>query len=106
VAGQLGLCGGLAGGYDGEVHGAVGGGDDAGVKVLADVEVFDGGGAGEAEALGLVVRFAGWGLRVGWEGGDTGGAGEERGAEVRDGVADGGDASEAGDYDTIHFFSW
>ena len=87
------------------MYGAVGGSDDAGFEVLAGVEVFDGGGPGEAEALGLVVGFAGRGFRVGREGGDAGGAAKERGAEVRDGVADGGDASEAGDYDTIHFFS-
>ena len=89
--------GGLAGGDDGEVGGAVGGGDDAGVEVLAGVEVFDGGGLGEAEALGC--RAGGFG--VGREGGDAGGSGEEGGAEVRDGVADGSDAAQAGDDDTI-----
>ncbi len=39
------------------------------------------------------------------EGGDAGGAGEEGGAEVRYGIADGGDAAQSGDDDTIHFFS-
>jgi hypothetical protein len=87
------------------VHGSVGGGDDAGVKVLAGVEVFDGSGLGEAEALALVMSFAGRGFGVGWEGGDASHSGEEPGAELCDGVANWGDASEAGDYDTIHFFS-
>ena len=95
----------MTGGDDGELGGAVGGDDDAGVEVLAGVEVFDGAGLGEAEALGLVVGFAGGGFWIGREGRDAGGSGEEGGAEVRYGVADGGDASEAGDYDTIHFFS-
>ena len=97
VVGQLGLGGRLAGGYDSEVYSSVGGGEDAGVEVLAGVEVFDGGGSGEAEALGFIVSFAGGGFGVGREGRDAGGAGEERGAEVRYGVADGGDTSEAGD---------
>jgi hypothetical protein len=82
VAGELGFGGGLTGGDDGELGGAVGGGDDAGVEVLGGIEVFDGGGLGEAEALGLVVSFAGRGFGVGREGGDAGGSGEEGGAEV------------------------
>jgi len=56
---------------------------------------------GEAEALGLVVRFADGSFGVGREAGYAGGSGEEGGAEVRYGVADGGDASQAGDDDTI-----
>ena len=82
--------------------GAVGGGDDAGFEVLAGVEVFDGGGLGEAEAL----SFATGGFGVGREGGDAGGAGEEGGAEVCDGVADWGDAAQSGDDDSIHFGSF
>ena len=58
VAGELGIGGGLTGGDDGELGGAIGGGDDAGVEVLAGIEVFDGGGLGEAEALGLVISSA------------------------------------------------
>ena len=42
------------------------------------------------------MRAGGFG--DGFDGGDAGGAGEEGGAEVVDGRADGGDAAEAGDY--------
>ena len=90
----------LAGGDDGEVGGAVGGGDDAGREMLGGVEVFDCGGLGEAEAGGRAGCFG-----VGREGGDAGGAGEERRAEGFDGVADGGDATQACDYNTVHAFS-
>jgi len=100
VLGELGVEHGLAGGHDGELRGSVGGDGYAGVEVLARVEVFDEGGAGEAEALGLAGGF-----RVGREGRDAGGSGEESGAEVCDGVSYGGDTAEAGDYDTIHCFS-
>ncbi len=55
VGGDLRFEAGLAGGDDGELGGAVGGGDDAGVEVLAGVEVFYGSGLGEAQALGLVM---------------------------------------------------
>ena len=65
------------------------------------VEVFDCGGLGEAEALGFIVGFAGRGLGIGREWGDAGCSREEGGAEVRYGVADGGDAAQAGDDDTI-----
>jgi len=57
--------------------------------VLAGVEVFYGGGLGEAEALGLAAR----GFGIGREGRDSGLAGEEGGAEVFDGVAYRGDAA-------------
>jgi hypothetical protein len=100
VACELGFGGGLTGGYDGEVGRAVGCANDAGFEMLAGVEVFDGGCAGEAKALG----FAG-GFRVGREGCDAGGSGEEGGPEGCDGVADWGDAAEASNYDTIHFCS-
>ena len=93
---EVAVLGGLTGGKDGELGGAVGGADDSGVEVLAGVEVFDGGGVGEAETL----RGAGR-LWIGREGGDAGGPSEERGAEGLDAVADGGDAAEAGDDDTI-----
>ena len=66
------------------------------VEVLAGVEVFDGGRLAEAEALGVAG-----GLRVVRDGSDAGGPGEEGGAEVCDGVADGSDAAEACDDDTI-----
>ena len=97
---EVALLRGLTGGYDGEVRGAVGGDDDAGVEVLAGVEVFDGGGLGEAEALGGAGGFG-----VGREGSDAGLAGEEGGAEGFDGVADGGDAAQACDDDSIHSVS-
>lgn len=57
MGGELRLDGGLTGGDDGELGGAVGGGDDAGVEVLEGVEVFDGGGLGEAEALSWTGGF-------------------------------------------------
>ena len=101
VAGQLRFGSGLAGGDDGELGGAVGGGDDAGVEVSAGVEVFDGGGLGEAEALRLVMSFATGSFGIGREGSDAGGASEEGGAEVCYGVADGSDASQASDDDSI-----
>ena len=41
VLGNLGFECGLPGGDDGELGGAVGGGDDAGVEMLAGVEAFD-----------------------------------------------------------------
>ena len=53
------------------------------------VEVFYGGGLGEAEALGLAAGCFG----VGREGSYSRLAGEEGGAELLDCVADGGDAS-------------
>ncbi len=56
--GELGLQGGLAGGDDGELSGAVGGGDDAGVEVLGGIEVLNCGGLGEAEAW-----VSPWGVR-------------------------------------------
>ena len=59
-----------------------------------------GGGLGEAEALGVTGGFG-----EGREGSDAGGAVEEGGAEVFYGVADGSDAAEASDDDTIHFES-
>jgi hypothetical protein len=96
VGGNLGLEGSLARGDDGELRGAVGGEDDAGFEVLAGIEVFDGGGLSETEALGVSGSF-----RIGREGSDAGGAVIEGGAEVRYGVADGGDAAKAGDDDTI-----
>ena len=89
VLGELGFGGGLAGGYDGEVGGAVGGSNDAGFEVLAGVEVFDGGGLGEAETL----VFATGSFGVGREGSDPGLAGEEGVAEVLDCVADWSDAA-------------
>jgi hypothetical protein len=64
--------------------------------VFAGVEAFDGSRLGEAEAL----SFAG-GFGVGREGSDASGSGEEGGPEVRYGVADGSDAAQAGDDDTI-----
>jgi len=96
VCGELRLKSGLASGDDGELRGTVGSDDDAGLEVLTGIEVFDGGGLGEAEALGVAGSFG-----VGREGSDAGGAVEEGGAEVCDGVADGGDAAQAGDDDTI-----
>ena len=101
VGGELGLKGGLAGGYDGELRGAVGGEGDTGVEVFARIEVFYGGGLGEAEALGLVVSFAAGSFGVGREGSDASGPVEEGGAEVGYGVADGGDAAKASDDDSI-----
>src|SRR6266851_1273282 len=101
VGGELGFEGGLAGGDDGELRGAVGGEGDAGVEVFAGIEVFYGGGLGEAEALGLVARFAGGSFGVGREGGDASGPVEEGGAEVCYGVAYGGDAAQASDDDSI-----
>ena len=89
VLGELGFGGGLAGGYDGKVRGAVGSSDDAGFEVLAGVKVLDGGGLGEAEAL----IFATGSFGVGREGGDSGLAGEEGVAEVLDCVADWSDAA-------------
>jgi hypothetical protein len=82
------------------VGGTVCGDDNAGVEVLAGIEVLDGGRAGEAEALG----FAG-GFGVGREWGDARGSTKEGGAEGFDSITNWGDAAEAGDYDTIHFFS-
>ena len=69
--------------------------------MLAGIEVFHGGGLGEAEALGLVVRFAGGSFGVGREGSDASGPVEEGGAEVWYGVAYGGDAAKASDDDSI-----
>ena len=88
VGGELRLERGLAGGDDGEVRGAVGGDGDAGFEVLAGIEVFNGGGLGEAEPLGVAGGFG-----VGREGSDARGAVVEGGAEVCYGVADGGDAA-------------
>jgi len=85
---ELRLSGGLTCGYDGELRGAVGGGDGAGGKVLGGIEVLDVAGLGETETLGGAGGF-----RVGREGGDAGGTGEEGGAEGLDGVADGGYAA-------------
>src|ERR1700733_2163142 len=96
VAGKPGLERGLAGGCDGELGGAVGGGNDAGVQVRAGVEVFDGGGLSEAEALGFAGSF-----RIRRKGGDAGGPVEKRSAKLCYRVADGGDAARASDDDTI-----
>ncbi len=97
VGRELGFKGGLAGGDDGELRGSVGSDDDAGVEVFAGIEVFYGGGLGEAEALGGAGSFG-----VGREGSDAGNPVKEGGAEVWYGVADGGDAAQACDDDTIH----
>jgi hypothetical protein len=94
---QLGFRGSLTGGYDGELGGAVSGSDDTGVEVITGLEIFYCSGLGEAEALGFVMSFAGRGFGVGREGSYAGGSGEESGAEVCYGVADGGDATQAGD---------
>ena len=100
VVGDLGFGGGLTSGHDCEVGGAVCRDDDAGVDMLAGVEVLDGGCPGEAKALGFAGSF-----RVGREGCDAGGSAEEGGAEGCDAVADWGDAAKTCNYDTIHFFS-
>ena len=94
------LLRGLTSGDDGEVGGAVGCGDDARGEMLGWVEVFDCGGLGETKALGGARC-----LWVGRERCNAGGAGEKRGAEGFDGVADGGDATQACDYNTVHAFS-
>jgi hypothetical protein len=91
---------GLTGGDYGEVGGAVGRGEDAGGEVVSWVKVFDGCGLGEAEALGGTGC-----LWVGREWGDAGGADEEGAAEVFDGIADGGDAAQSCNDDTVHTFS-
>src|SRR5262249_56739 len=97
VGGELRFSSGLACGEDGEVRGAVGRDDDAGVDVLARIEVFNGGRLAEAEALGAGGRVGGGG-----GGADARGPVGGRATEVRDGVADGCDATQAGYDDTIH----
>jgi hypothetical protein len=93
---QAALRGGLAGGDDGELCGAVGGGDDAGGEMLVGVEAVDRGHAVEADA---VLAFDGLGQQA--ELGDAGAAGEEGGFELRDSGADRGDAAQTGDDDAL-----
>ena len=87
VVDEVALLDGLFGGDEGELGGALGGGDGTGGEMSGGVEVADLGHLGEAEA-GWAVGFG-----DGFDGGDAGGAGEERRAEVVDGGADGGDAA-------------
>jgi hypothetical protein len=95
---QLALRGGLASGDDGELRGAVGGGDDATGEVLVRIEAMDRGHAVEADA---VLAFDGLGEQA--ELGDAGAPGKERGFELRDIGTDGGDAAETGDDDALQW---
>src|SRR5215469_7157305 len=95
---EIGLLRGLTGGDDCELGIAICCSNDAGVEVLGGIEVED--------LRRLPVANAGVAVRCvlyGCNGSDAGLASEERLAKGRNGGADGGDAAEACDDDTIHF---
>ena len=95
---EIGLLRGLTGGDDCELGVAICCGDDSGVKVLGGIEVED--------LRRLLVANAGVAVGCvlyGRNGSDAGLASEERFAKGGNGGADGRDAAEACDDDTIHF---